>query len=109
LAERIGGKIFPGWVVGFDEPDFFFAREVFQILFAGYGVVSILEALVIDEAVGFVSGGETAGFACAVLGDAVQEIIGDSDVECAGSAGEDVDVILVVVETDEGRVAFGDL
>jgi len=41
--------------MGFDECDFFFACEVFQVFFAGDGVVDVLEAFVIDEAVGFVS------------------------------------------------------
>jgi len=36
----------------------------------------------------------------------MEEIVGDSDVECAGATGQDVDVILVVVEAHEGRVAW---
>ena len=77
-----------------------------EVFLAGYGVVDVLEALVVDEAVGSVSGGEAASFACAVLGDAMEEAIGDSDVEGAGTAGQDVNVILVVVGTHERRVAW---
>jgi hypothetical protein len=40
-----------------------------------------------------------------VLGDSVKEIVGDSDVECARATGQDVDVVLVVVETHGVRVA----
>ena len=51
----IRGEVFPGWIVDFDERDFFFAREVLQVFLAGDGVVDVLEAFVIDEAMGFVS------------------------------------------------------
>ena len=58
-----------------------------------------------DETMDFVSCSEAVGFAFAVLRDAVEEIVCDSDVEGSGFAGEDVDVVLVLVETHGGRLA----
>jgi hypothetical protein len=54
LRSGVGGEVFPRWVVRFNECDFFFAGEVFQIFFAGDGVVDVLEAFEVDETVGFV-------------------------------------------------------
>ena len=32
-----GGEVFPCWISGFDQCDFFLVREVFQVFFACYG------------------------------------------------------------------------
>jgi hypothetical protein len=90
------GQVFPCRIACFDERDFFFACEVFQVFFAGDGVVDVVEALVVDEAVDFVFLCKAVGFSCAVLPDACQQIVGYPDVNGSRPAGEDVDVILVV-------------
>jgi hypothetical protein len=41
-----------------------------------------------------------------MLSYSVEEIIGHSDVEGSGAACQDVNVVLVVVEPHEGRVAW---
>jgi hypothetical protein len=100
LAERVwkgvGGEVFPGSVGGFDECDFFFAREVFQIFLAGYGVVDVLEAFVIDQAVNFVFCCEGVCDSFAMFADSAAKIIRDTDIKSSRAAGEDVDVILMV-------------
>jgi hypothetical protein len=86
----------PSWIGGFNEGDFFFACEVFQVFFAGYGVIDVFEGLVVDEAVDFVFDGEGVCLAFAMLAKADEEIVGDADVDGSGTAGENVDVILMV-------------
>jgi hypothetical protein len=92
----VGGEVLPRWVGGPYEPDFFFAREVFQILLASEGVVDVLEALVIDEAVNSAFFGEGVCYSFAVFADSAAKIIRDTDIESSRAAGEDVDVILMV-------------
>jgi hypothetical protein len=92
----VGCEVFPGWIGGFDEGDLLLPGEVLQVFFARDGVVDVLEAFVVDEAVDFVFCGESIGFAIAVLAKTDEQMVGDSDVEGAGAAGENVDEILVV-------------
>jgi hypothetical protein len=101
LGERwwkeVGGEVFPGWVVGFDERDFFFAGEVLQVFLAGDGIVDVLESFEVDKTVNFVFCGEIVCRPFAVFVEATAEIVGDANVEGAGAAGEDVDVVLMVL------------
>jgi len=60
---------------------------------AGDGVADVLKWLEVDEfcgVVGLAEAGNCFGF---MLGDAMEEIVGHADVENAGLAGHDVDVI----------------
>ena len=63
---------------------------------AGDGVVNLLEAFVVDEAMDFVFCCEAVCGAFAVFAEATAEIVRDTDIKSARAAGEDVDVILVV-------------
>ncbi len=96
MWKGVGGEVVPGGVGGFDERDLFLTGEVFQVFLAGDGVVDVLEALVIDEAVDFVFCCETVCSPFAVFADAAGKIVRNTDVKSARAAGEDVDVILVV-------------
>ena len=69
---------------------------MFQVFFAGDGVVDVVEALVVDEAVDFVFLCKAVGFSCAVLPDACQQVVRYADVDGSRAAAEDVDVILMV-------------
>jgi hypothetical protein len=69
---------------------------VLQVFFAGDGIVDVSEAFVMNEAVDFVFCGEAVGFDFAVLADTCQQVVRDADVEGSRTAGENVDLILVV-------------
>ena len=68
-----------------------------EIFFAGDGIADVLEAFHVDKTVDFVACGEGVGCAFTVFCDTAGEIVGDADVECAGTAGEDVHEVLVVL------------
>jgi hypothetical protein len=100
LGERlwggVGGEVFPGWVRGFDQCNFFLTSEVLQVFLANDGSVDVLEAFEVDQAVDFVLCSETVRGAIAMFIDAAQETVGDANVEGARAAGQDVDVILMI-------------
>lgn len=54
---------------------------MFQVFFAGDGVVDVLEALEVDEAMGFVFCGEAVGRSFTIFANAAQEAVGDAYVE----------------------------
>ncbi len=95
-------EVLPGGVVALDQLDLLLACEVLELRFAGDGVMDVLEELVVDESVDRVSGGVCAGVGSAMGVDAVEQVVGYSDVEIARAAGEDVDVVFVLVEAHAG-------
>jgi hypothetical protein len=91
-----GAEVLPGGVQSDDKADFLDARPSFQLLLAGDGLEDQGVALVVDEFIDVIAGGETAGvFVGFVLADADFEVGGDADVEVLEAAGEDVDVGLL--------------
>jgi hypothetical protein len=60
-------------------------------------MVDVLEAFEVNEAVDFVLRGKTIRCPIAMFVDATEEVVGDANVEGAGAAGEDVDVVLMVL------------
>ena len=104
MREVFGGEVFPCWIGGFDQGDLFFAGAVLEAFFAGCGVVDVLEALVINEAMDSVFRREAVGFAFTVFLHATEQAVGDTDVERSRTTGDDVDEVLVVVVSHGGRV-----
>jgi hypothetical protein len=103
-----GGEVAPRSGVLEDERDLLHAQPALQLFFPRDCIADVLEALEVDEAVDLVTGGEGGwiggGF---VGGDACSEVVGYSDVEATGSAGEDVDVVLVVTHGLKRRISAG--
>ena len=87
------GKVAPGGVLFFDQEDFFGAAPAFELFFAGDGVARVAEGFEIDELGGVIGLGEAGDLFLLVLHYAGVEVVGYADIENAGLAGHDVDVI----------------
>ena len=77
---------------------------VFQFFFAVDGVQDVGEVLVVDEAAYVVFGGVGSGSFFSVLLRAEADVVGETYVETAGAAGEDVDVEMVFALRHLGRI-----
>ena len=86
-----GHEFFPGWIRGFDQRDLLRACPVLEFLLSGDGVIHILVAHEVDEAIDLVTSGKAARCLFAVLKHAFAEVVGEADVEDVGAVGEDVD------------------
>jgi hypothetical protein len=79
----------------FDQGYFLGAVPVLQFFFACDGIWDLGEVFVIDEAADVVFCGVGAEALFTVLADAEADVVGESYIETAGAAGEDVDVEVV--------------
>ena len=76
---------------------------MFDLLFSTDGIVDILVTFKPHESMTFVGGGEARKTRAGVLVRSTFNIVGDAGVEDMRSAGDDVDVV-VVVTLMHGRV-----
>jgi hypothetical protein len=100
----IGGQVIPCWVFLFDEGYLLCSVPVFQFFFAVDGVQDVGEVLVVDEAAYVVFGCVGSGSLFSVLLYAEANVVGETYVETAGAAGEDVDVEVVFALWHLGRI-----
>jgi hypothetical protein len=82
----------------FDQADFLFAAPTFDFLFAGDGVLNVAEGFEVDEAEDAVTGSEAWDETLAMFDHSAFEVVCYARVEGAGTAGEDVDGVVVVHE-----------
>ena len=93
FGEPSGREVVPIAVRGFDEGDFFFAPPTLDLLLARNGRTHVRRVLVIHEAINLVALRETGQEFLRVFVKAAIEVVGDADLQRAGTVGEVIDVI----------------
>ena len=84
-------EVMPRWIFLFDKTNFLFAMPRFDLFFAGYCVPNVAEEFEMYQAEDSIPSGKAWDGSEAVLQDTGVEITGDSGVEAARAAGEDID------------------
>ena len=106
-AAKLEREVFPCWVYGFDDGDLLGTSPMLQLFLASDGVQNILEMLVVDQAVDVVESGVGSWPGFSVDREPPGKTVGDSDVEVAGAAGEDVDPEVVFASHREKGNSVG--
>lgn len=88
---KSSGEVMPRWIFMFDKTNFLFAMPRFDLFFAGYCVPNVAEEFEMYQAEDSIASGKAWDGSEAVLQDTGVEIAGDSGVEAARAAREDVD------------------
>ncbi len=88
-----GAEVFPSWIAGLDEGDFFGAGPAFEFLLPVDGIADLNKAFEPDEARAVVARSEAGMFLLLVLEGAGAHVSGDTDVEGFAFAGHDVDEV----------------
>jgi hypothetical protein len=89
----------------FDQADFLLAAPTFDFLFARDGVLNVAKGFEVDEAEDSVTSGEAWDETLAMFDHSAFEVVCYAGVEGAGTAGEDVDGV-VVVHGKTGKSGF---
>jgi hypothetical protein len=92
-----GIDIFPSGVLLFNQRNLTLAQPALQLLFSCNGIVDVLEAFKVDEAVNFVLFCEAIVYSITVLFYAKEQSIRDADIELARLIGQNIDEVLVVL------------
>jgi hypothetical protein len=88
-------QVLPARICLFNEYNLFLASPGFDLLFAIYGDMNVVKTFKIHKPFAPVGPGEALDFTGFVLHDAEEEIAGHTGIEGSGSAGDDVNPILV--------------
>ena len=103
FATPMFGKVLPARIGFFDQRNLLFAPLAFQLFLPADRIKNVAEGLIVDQAMDFVLFGEALNGIHLVLGDALINIAGNPNIECAGPAGQDVNPERVIVAFTHGR------
>ena len=81
----------PGWIGFLDQSDLLRPGPVLEFLFARDGIQDVCELFAVDQSMDVVVRCVRARPRFPMGRGAIAQVVGDSDVEVAGAAGEDVD------------------